>query len=93
MVDKTKTKQRPKDQVPKVSKNYRSYVIANITRKRQDLLDKYFLARARKELESVTEDTCSWCDKFQKLDFQVCLNCGQYFYEKWGENDKTRTVR
>ena len=56
-----------------------------VEKKRQDLLDKYFLARARKDLESVTEETCQWCDKFLKLDFQVCLNCVQYFYEKWTE--------
>lgn len=45
-----------------------------LIQKRQDLLDEYFVARARKE--TIATGECAWCEKFTALKFTCCLNCG-----------------
>lgn len=50
-------------------------MVIGVTQRRQDLLDEYFMIRARGELES-TGEGCKWCEKFIELKFTCCLNCG-----------------
>ena len=44
--------------------------------KKSVILKKYFKERSTDKASVARRQGCDWCDRFEELDYHVCINCG-----------------